>query len=377
MSLQDSTDDADDSEVGELVYISGPKDIQFREYPVPDPETHAVVTEVERTNVCGSELHVWRGDHPLTDCVLGHEAICRVSKLGEKVDTDSAGQPISEGDLVAPVYFQTCQHCEFCRRGEFYRCANDYEHAGKSPEIWPHFHAPWGTHYYIYPNQHFYKLPDALEATPDIAAAANCALSQVKFGLDETGVEFGDTVVIQGAGGLGLNVTAYANERGAETIVIEGVDQRIERAREFGADHVIDFREYETATARTDRVRELTDGVGADVAVEVAGVPEAFNEGIDLLRVGGRYLEMGNVRPGHTIDFDPGKLVRKSIDVTTAVEYNPWVLYESLEFLAKTKDTYPYEKLLDAEYSLIDVEEALERSERRELTRATLVPHDH
>lgn len=375
MSLQDSVTDEGSSEVGWLVYIDGPKNIEFREYPVPEPEPHAVVTEVERTNVCGSELHVWRGDHPLNDCVLGHEAICRVSELGDKVQTDSSGQPISEGDLVAPVYFQTCHHCEFCRRGEFYRCANDYEHAGKSPDIWPHFHAPWATHYYIYPNQHFYKLPKELEDTPSIAAAANCALSQVKFGLDQTGIEYGDTVVVQGAGGLGLNATAYANERGAETIVIEGVDQRIEQAKEFGAAHVIDFREYETAEARADKVRELTDGTGADVAVEVAGVPEAFNEGIELLRVGGRYLEMGNVRPGHSVDFDPGKLVRKSIDITTAVEYNPWTLYDSLEFLANTKEDYPYEELLDEEYNLVDVEEALERSESRELTRATLVPH--
>ncbi|WP_433632922.1 zinc-binding dehydrogenase [Halomicrococcus sp. NG-SE-24] len=377
MSLQDTSTSEETTEMGELVYIDGPKDLEFREYPVPSPEPHAVVTEVVRTNVCGSELHVWRGDHPLSDCVLGHEAICRVSDLGEKVTTDSAGQPISEGDLVAPVYFQTCQHCEFCRRGEFYRCENDYEHAGKSPEIWPHFHAPWGTHYYIYPNQHFYKLPEELLETPSLAAAANCALSQVKFGLDRTGIDYNDTVVVQGAGGLGLNATAYANERGAETIVIEGVDQRIERAQEFGADHVIDFREHESADARADKVHALTDGVGADVAVEVAGVPEAFNEGIELLRTGGRYLEMGNVRPGHTIDFDPGKLVRKSIDVTTAVEYDPWVLYESLEFLANTKDEYPYEKLLDAEYDLVDVEEALERSEQRDLTRATLVPHSH
>lgn len=363
------------AETGKLVYISGPKDIQFREYPIPTPEPGAVVTEVVRTNVCGSELHVWRGDHPLEDCVLGHEAICRVSELGEDVCTDSAGTPVEEGDLVAPVYFQTCHACTYCRRGEFYRCANDYEHAAKSPDIWPHFHAPWGTHYYIYPNQHFYKLPTELDPNPGIAAAANCALSQVKFGLDRTDVNYGDVVAIQGAGGLGLNATAYANERGAETVVIEGVETRIERAYEFGADHVIDFREYDTVEARAERLRDLNHGEGADVAVEVAGVPEAFTEGLELLRTGGRYLEMGNVRPGHTIDFDPGKLVRKSIDVTTAVEYDPWVLYEALEFLANTFDEYPYERLLDAEYPLADVETALERSEQRDVTRATLVPN--
>ncbi|WP_265110712.1 zinc-binding dehydrogenase [Halosolutus halophilus] len=374
-SSGDVTGETDEAaETGELVYINGPKDLEFREYEVPEPEPGAVVTEVVRANVCGSELHVWKGDHPLQDCVLGHEALVRVADLGEGVETDSAGTPIEEGDLVAPVYFQTCQACEFCRRGEFYRCENDYEHTGKSPEIWPHFHAPWATHYYIYPDNHFYKIPDELESHLNVAAAANCALSQVKFGLDQVGLEFGETVVIQGAGGLGLNATVVANEYGAETIVVDGVDERLEQARAFGADHVIDFREDDTVEARVERVEEITDGMGADVGVEVAGVPEAFTEGIELLRTGGRYLEMGNVRPGHEVDFDPGKLTRKSIDVTTAVEYDPWTLYESLQLLAETVDSYPYDDLIDTEYPLSDVEAALEHSENRDVIRATLIP---
>jgi D-arabinose 1-dehydrogenase-like Zn-dependent alcohol dehydrogenase len=363
-----------DAETGHLVYLNGPKDLEFREYEVPEPEPDAVVTEVVRSNVCGSELHVWKGDHPLQDCVLGHEALCRISDLGEKVETDSAGTPVEEGDLVAPVYFQTCQACEFCRRGEFYACENDYEHTGKSPEIWPHFHAPWGTHYYIYPDNHFYKIPEQLEDHLNVAAAANCALSQVMFGLDEVGVEHNDTVVVQGAGGLGLNATVVAKEYGAETIVIDGVDKRLEQARAFGADHVIDFRELDTVEARAERVDEITDGVGADVGVEVAGVPEAFVEGIELVRKGGRYLEMGNVRPGHEVDFDPGKLTRKSIDITSVVEYDPWTLYDALQFLASTVDEYPYEHLIDAEYRLENIEAALEASENRDITRATLVP---
>ncbi|MFC6954204.1 zinc-binding dehydrogenase [Halorubellus litoreus] len=370
----DSSGPSADGETGHLVYLDGPRDVEFREYPVPEPDPNAVVTEVVRSNVCGSELHVWKGDHPLKDCVLGHEAVCRISDLGENVETDSAGTPVAEGDLVAPVYFQTCQSCEYCRRGEFYACDNDYEHTGKSPEIWPHFHAPWGTHYYIYPDNHFYKLPEELEANPNVAAAANCALSQVLFGIEEVGVDYNDTVVVQGAGGLGLNATVVANEFGAETIVIDGVDERLDQAEAFGADHVIDFRELDSVEARSARVDEITDGVGADVAIEVAGVPEAFVEGIELLRKGGRYLEMGNVRPGHEVDFDPGKLTRKSIDITTAVEYDPWVLYDALELLANTIDDYPYEQLIDAEFSLEDIDDALEASERRELTRATLIP---
>lgn len=358
---------------GRLVYLNEPKNIETKEYEVPEPGPNGLIAEVERANVCGSELHIWRGHHPeVKEGVLGHEVLCRVSELGANVDTDYAGNPIEEGDLIAPVYYITCQKCSSCLEGDFHLCQNAYKHWSKSPEEAPHFHGTFSTHYYVHPKQYFYKVPEGLDS--GIAAGANCALSQVMFGLDETGIEYGDTVVVQGAGGLGLNAVAVANERGARTIVVEGVDGRIERAREFGVDEVIDFREYETVDERAERVRELTGGVGADVAVEVAGVPDAFSEGIHLLRDGGRYLEMGNVNPGHTTDFDPGTLTRKSIDITSVVRYNPWYLHKALNFLNENTGKYPYSDLIDAEFDLSNVETALAKSDSREVTRATLIP---
>ena len=359
---------------GTLIYLAEPETVERREHEVHDPEPGGLVTEVERANVCGSELHIWRGHHPeVKEGVLGHEVLCRVTELGEGVTTDYAGEPISEGDLLAPVYYLTCRTCSSCLVGDFHLCQNAYRYWSKSPEEPPHFHGTFATHYYIHPDQYFYKVPENLD--PGIAAGANCALSQVMFGLDRTGIEHGDTVVVQGASGLGLNSLAVANERGAETIVIEGVDGRIERAEQFGADHVIDFRELETSEARAERVRELTGGTGADVGVEVAGVPEAFAEGISLLRDGGRYLEMGNVSPGQTTEFDPGALTRKSIDITSVVRYNPWYLHRALEFLDTNSEKYPYDELIDAEFALEDVEEALAKSDSREVTRATLLPN--
>lgn len=363
-------------ETGRLAYLADERTVEIREYPVPDPEPGAVVTEVERANVCGSELHIWNGTHPLLDrMVLGHEALCRVSALGEGVETDYAGEPIEVGDLVAPTYFVACGKCPACGRGEFRSCENDLSHWVEHPDEFPHFHGTFATHYYIHPEQHFYKVPAGI---PDgVAAAANCALTQVLFGLDEVGLRGGETVVIQGGGGLGQNAIAVADERGAETILVEGVDERIERARDFGVDHVVDFREHETVEARAERVRELTNGEGADVGVEVAGVPDAFAEGPHLLRDGARYLEIGNITPGHTTEFDPAVLTRNNIQVTCTMHYDPWYLQEGLDFLARTVDDYPYENLIDAEFDLADVSTALEKADAREMTRPSLVPHEH
>lgn len=361
------------SRTGRLAFLAAPNEIELREYDVPGPEPGGLLTEVVRANVCGSELHIWSGDHPLIrDGVLGHEALCRVLERGAGVETDRAGEPIAEGDLVVPAYFITCGACPYCGAGEFRLCANAYEYWSRSPDEEPHFHGTFATHYHVHPEQFFYKVPPGIDE--GVAASANCALSQVLCGFDKVDVTWDDTVVIQGAGGLGLNAIAVAAERGARTIVVEGAEGRLDRAERFGADHTIDMREFETVEERTARVRELTDGLGADVAVEVAGVPEAVPEGIELLCDGGRYLEMGNIVPGRTTEFDPGAMTRKSITVESVMRYDPWYLRDALEFLAERGDAYPYEDLLDAEFPLSAVETALERSASREITRASLLP---
>lgn len=362
-------------DTGRLAYLKEPEHVEFKEYEVPSPPDGGVLTTIERANVCGSELHIWRGDHPeIDEGVLGHEALCRVDELGEGVETDYAGRPVEPGDLVAPAYFITCRQCSACQRGQFNLCENAYEFWSRSPEEEPHFHGTFASHYFIHPDQYFYKIPEGLD--PGVAAGANCALSQIMFGLDQVDVGYDDSVVIQGGGGLGLNAIAYASECGAETILVEGVDGRIETAREFGVDHVVDFREYETVAARAERVGELTDGDGADVGVEVAGVPDAFSEGIELVRTGGRYLVMGNVSPGHTTDFDPGLLTRRAIDITPVVRYEPWYLDRALSFLADNVEEYPYADLIDASFPLSDIDEALAKSNSREINRATLLPED-
>ena len=360
-------------ERGTLAFLEAPEQVSLREYDVPAPEPGAVLTEVVRANVCGSELHIWSGDHPLIrDGVLGHEALCRVVALGDGVETDYAGTPIEVGDYVVPAYFATCGHCAQCGAGRFRLCENAYKYWSRPPEREPHFHGTFGTHYYIHPDQFFYRVPDGIDE--GVAAAANCALAQVLCGFDVVGVSWEDTIVVQGAGGLGLNAVAVAKEAGADVVVIDGVAGRLDLAADFGSDHLIDLTELDTIDERAEEVQSLTDGLGADVAVEVTGVPDAFTEGIELLRDGGRYLEMGNIIPGRETTFEPGVMTRKSITVESLMRYDPWYLGKAIEFLARRAGAYPFEEVLDAEFPLEDVETALEWSRDRSVARATLVP---
>jgi threonine dehydrogenase-like Zn-dependent dehydrogenase len=357
---------------GKVAFMTEPGKLTFKEYDLPEVAPGAVLVRVSRTNICGSELHIWNGDHPTKKSgVMGHEMVGVIERLGEGVETDFAGRPVKIGDRIAATYFITCRKCTPCQHGHFHLCENAYRFWNKDPEEWPHFHGTFATHYYVHPDQYFYKVPDNV---PDSAAAsANCALSQVYFGLDSGNLHFGETLVIQGAGGLGLHAAAVAKEFGATVIVVDGIKTRLEKAKLFGADYLIDMNEYDTLEKRAAVIYELTDGKGADMGMELAGVPAAYSEGIHLIRKGGRYVTIGNVSPNKLTPFDPGLLTRKSIRIIPVGGYNPWYLNKALLFLSKTINKYPFGDLLDAEFGLEEIRTALNKSASREITRASII----
>jgi threonine dehydrogenase-like Zn-dependent dehydrogenase len=363
---------AEQRERGQLVYLASPQQIEYREYDLPEPEPGGILVQIIRANVCGSELHIWRGHHPtVKQCVMGHEMVGRVYRLGEGVETDYAGEPLAVGDRIVACYFLTCRKCRACRRGQFNLCEHVYDFWMQHPDAAPHFHGTFGTHYCIHPNQYVYRVPDEVDSA--VASFANCALAQVYYGLDLANLGTGETVVIQGAGGLGLSAVAVAKERGARVIAIDGVSYRLDAAKAFGADAIIDFREYETVQDRIGRVAELTEGWGADVGMELTGVPAAFSEGVSLVRPGGRYVSIGNVSPGYTTQFDPGLLNRRQVQIIPAIRYQPWYLHKVLRLLADTRDRYPWASLVDTDFAFTDVQNALLQSDNRSVRRASIV----
>jgi threonine dehydrogenase-like Zn-dependent dehydrogenase len=360
------------STTGRLVYMTEPGHAELRDFQVPSPGPGALVATVTRANVCGSDLHIWRGLHPTVKRgAMGHEMVGRVSSLGEGVSTDHAGQPLASGDRISVVYFQACRRCRACQYGQFNLCENAYRHWVQPPENPPHFNATYATHYYVNPDQYVYRVPDNV---PDaVASFANCALSQVYYGAEVADITAGQTVVVQGAGGLGLSAIAVCKQRGARVIAVDAVADRLEAAQEFGADALVDMRSADTAAARIERVRDATGGYGADVGIEVTGVPDAFGEGAQLVRPGGRFVTIGNISPGQMTTFDPGLLTRRQVQILPVIRYQPWFLLQALELLSRTIDQYPWRSMVDADFPLDAVEEALAKSARREVRRASLV----
>lgn len=358
---------------GGIVFMTQPGQLELRSYELPKHiEPRAMLLEVLQTNVCGSDVHIFHGKHPILKCGgMGHEMVGRVLKLGADVTTDSAGAPLQAGDRVVPMYTVVCHACENCDRGVFNHCLNAFKYFGKT-EAFPHFHgATFATHYYVHEDQKVYKVPDGV-STP-AAASANCALAQVICGLDQSDVSLGQSVVIQGAGGLGVAACAVAKERGARVLVLDRVPARLQTAQRFGADAVINVDEVPDLADRAERIKTWAGSDGVDVVVEVTGVPAVFSEGITYLRAAGTYVVMGTISPGQTATIDPGILVRKSARIMGVNRYMPGHLHSAMQFLERVAHKYPFDSLLDKRFSLLEARQAIEMSARREVQRATIV----
>ena len=228
-------------------------------------------------------------------------------------------------------------------------------------DAYPYSDGGMAEYFYLRPGHYAYKVPDELpsEAIPPV----NCALAQVLFGLERVGVAFGDTVVIQGAGGLGIYATAVAADKGAsQVIVIDGQQNRLDRAMQCGATETISLTEFPTAESRVERVRELTGGIGADVVVEVVGFASAAIEGLDMVRINGSYLDIGNIGGGQ-IDIPAGKIIFNQTKWVGVMHYNPWIIEAALQFLVRTRDKYQLMDVISDSFPLEKINEAFEFAE--------------
>ena len=368
------------AEIGLVVSFQGVRrPFKLIEVPVPEPAPGAILIRVQMSNVCGSDLHIWRGDYDLSrgepepySRSIGHEMIGTVYKLGDGVESDTAGRPLNVGDRVTYTYFVPCGKCRACRRRSTPRCRTGLRYR-YPPEVYPHFNAAYGQFFYLQPGGSIYKVPE--NVSDDMAGPANCALSQVIYGLEQARAGIGDSLVIQGCGGLGINAIAVAKEMGVtQVIAIDALDDRLEMASRFGADELIDLKAYRTPEARVARVRELTDGWGADIVLEVAGLPSVIPEGIDMLTEGGKYVEIGNINQRHTTTIDPSVLVHGGKSILGIMWYEPETLLKALGLLSTRQDKYPFESLLSHKYPLKAINEAFQEQDAGKVHRAALLP---
>ncbi len=361
---------------GKIVYFEGSKKFGYAEAELPEVEAGAVLVKVLCTNICGSDVKNWLGASSVgvgaKPSCQGHEFVGEIYQLGEGVTTDSMGQEVKVGDRIVAPYYITCGTCDACKAGRYDLCENAYIHLGTEPTQWPYFGGTFASHYYIYPNQKFYKVPD--DVPNELAVGVNCAFSQVYYGLERAGLKEGENLLIQGAGGLGIYAAAIAKEKGAHVIMIDGVASRLEFAKKFGVDETINLSEVSELADREKLVKELTGGKGVDVALEVTGFAGAFDEGIRHLAIMGRYIVIGINTTAVSATVFPGYITRKALTVYGVVRYLPEYLHKSLVFLEKYQNKYPFNEFSQRTFSLDEIGDALQMSADKKITRAIIKP---
>ena len=288
-----------------LVYHGpGEKEWESKSDPTIEQPTDAIV-EIDTTTICGTDLHILQGDVPtVTDGrTLGHEAV------GTVVETGSGVEDIQQSDKVLVSCISACGRCKYCRRGLQSQCL--------SGGGWILGHLVDGTQAeYVrtpFADTSLYKVPEGL-SDEQVLFLADILPTGFEIGVLNGGVKPGDTVVVVGAGPVGLAAIITAKLYGPGRIVAVDLDNsRLERAGVFGADVTIN----NSSENPVERVQEMTDGLGADVVMEAVGVPATFELCTELVCPGGRVANIGVHGEPATLHLET--LWIKSITITTGL----------------------------------------------------------
>lgn len=335
--------------------------LEIRKFPLPESvEPGAALVKVEMAGVCGTDVHLWHGQLPIPlPVILGHETAGRIVELGAGLESDWTGGRLAPGDRITWSSSIICGECFYCRvKKQPTRCLNRkaYGISYNCSEA-PHLLGGYSDYIYLRPKTAIFRLPEDLST--EAVVGAGCALVTAIHGLEHAAVEWGDQVVIQGSGPVGLACLALARDRGAgRVLVIGGPDHRLELARQFGADVCLDVTRTSMAERR-EQILKLTGSFGADVVLECVGLPQAVSEGLELCRDGARYLILGHYGDAGTINFNPHTVTRKQLVLAGSWGFEPRHTYSALQFLNRTRDRFPFGKLVSAPFALERASEAL------------------
>jgi len=293
-----------------LVY-HGPNQKSWEEVPDPkiiDPTD--VIVAVDTTTICGTDLHILRGDVPaVTDGrILGHEGVGTITEVG------SAVGKLVVGDRVIISCITSCGSCSYCHQQLPAHCLNK---EGTSGIGWIFGHLIDGTQAeYVrvpFAESSLHKLPAAVS---DEAAVMLSDILPTGFeiGVRNGRVKPGDVVAVVGAGPVGLSAMMTAGLYGASRIIaVDLDDNRLTQAKTFGATDSVNSG----SAGWKDEVLAMTDGLGVDVAIEAVGIPQTFDMATEIIRPGGTVANIGV--HGTSVELKLQDLWIKDIAITTGL----------------------------------------------------------
>jgi L-iditol 2-dehydrogenase len=348
--------------------------IEVREFPEPDLPPGGALLRTARSEVCGTDVHLWHGrlsgvPYPI---IPGHVTTGTLEAMRGSL-RDIRGDALREGDRLA--FFDVHRTCGRCLACTVHRTPTRCPHRrvyGITDPAAEGLFGGWSQKVYLEPGVVVAKLPSRVAF--DAYIGGGCGLLTSVHIIERAHLSLGDTVVVQGAGAVGLCAAALARKSGAGlVIVIGGPANRLELAKAMGADAVIDL-DATTPEARLERVRQLTGGLGADVVIEAAGSPRAFEEGVRFARDGGAYVIAGHyTNTGDSTINAHEHINRKHLDIRGCWGSEARHFLRALDALERHDDV-PFASIGAKTYGLGAINDALENAGALKIPKALVDP---
>ncbi len=339
------------------------KDLELREFALPQPVGSQAVVRVRCCTICRSDLHTWQGKRSAQlPVILGHEIVGEVVALGPGLTHDAMNQPLMLGDRVTWTLHSCCGSCYYCTQHHLpMKCLKLRKYGHESCESPPYLQGGFAEYCFIDAGTGVLKLPDNIPYR--CAAPLNCAAATVVAGWEAAELQAGQNVLIQGAGGLGCYAAAFAALAGAARIIVsDPYAHRLELARQFGATDVVDMSTI-SADELPQHVRLVTNGFGADCALELAGVPAVVPSGLASLRKGGRYIEIGCSFPNAHVTVDLSTVLWNLLVLRGVHNYSFAHLQRAVQLVSQSMDRFPYQNLITHAFPWTQINQALRFAE--------------
>ena len=295
------------------------KPLTVRQFPVPAPGPGEILVDVRYGGICGTDLHLQLGHLPIpVPLVLGHEGLGSIRRLGTEGLTDANGTELRIGDTVMWASSIACGSCGPCRQHREPTLCESRGHTesiGKSKAT-PVCSALGPKPFFSIQARQWCGFRSLWIPWLPCLWPAPATLIHALY--ERRPVRVGETVIVQGSGPVGMAAAALAQLSGAAMVILlGGPQQRLDLARQCGIGDVhLNIADRSDTTSALNEAREMTrGGLGADLVIECAGVPEAVAQGIDLARRGGSYLVVGQYTDSGETLFNPHQLVYRQLEV--------------------------------------------------------------
>jgi threonine dehydrogenase-like Zn-dependent dehydrogenase len=280
-----------------------------------------------------------------------------------------------------------CGQCDYCVHypNQANRCLNPTYYGRYLPfEKAPHLWGGWAEMVYVdlemLPATKIYRLPgDMSLMLGTLTEPLTSCIRALNRAVSVGGFKVGDTVIIQGSGPIGVLGIVAAREMGAGRVIVVGAPEepRLKLCREFGADATVSIEEYTESPKLLDAVRQVVGGYGADVVLDCSGHPSAGPQGIEMLRDGGTFVEMGQFTDAGSIDTNWHRICVKDINLLGSWAFTANDIPLAIDMVDRARDRYPWHLMQTrfpfTEQGIID---ATQSAMAMKCVKATIVPNE-